>query len=78
MVKNISNENLFLKKNANNLLWNIISVLTFKQGKTLEQLSKVTGINGDNLKQLLDRLVKEEKLQKEEDLYILKNEPKSE
>ena len=56
----------------------MISVLTFKQGKTLEQLSKVTGISGDNLKQFLDRLVKEEKLQKERDLYTLKNESKSE
>ena len=78
MVKNISNENLYLKRNANNLLWNIIAVLTFKQGKTIEQLSKVTGFEHDNLKQFLDRLVKEEKLEKEGDKYILKNGPKSE
>ncbi|GAI83155.1 unnamed protein product, partial [marine sediment metagenome] len=70
--------NLFLKKNANNLLWNIIAVMTFKEGKTIEQLSKVTGFAHDNLKNFLDKLVKEEKLIKEADKYLLKNGPKSE
>lgn len=72
LVKNITNENLFLKKNANNLLQNIIFVLTLKQGKTVEQLSKVTGFEPDNLKNFLERLVKKEKLVKEGDEYLLK------
>ncbi|MBW2982476.1 hypothetical protein KY343_06360 [Candidatus Woesearchaeota archaeon] len=78
MVKEISTENLNLKRNANNLLWNIVAVLTFKEGKTIEQLSKITGFMPDNLQNFLDKLVKEEKLIKKGDKYLLKNAPKSE
>jgi hypothetical protein len=73
MVKEISTANLHLKQNAHNLLWNMIAVLTFKQGKTLEQLSKITGFAPDNLQNFLDKLVKDEKLIKERDKYFLKN-----
>jgi len=76
MVRQVTAENLNLKRNANNLLWNIIAVLTFKEGKTLEQLSKITGFAPDNLQNFLDKLVKEEKLIKKEEKYLLKNGPK--
>jgi len=76
-IKEIRNDNLHLKMNSHNLLWNFLAVLTFKEGKTIEQLSKITGFAPDNLQTFLDRLVKEEKLVKEGDKYILKNGPKS-
>ena len=76
-VKNAANENLNLKKNAYNLLWNIIAVMTVKQGKTLEQLSKITGFEPDNLKDFLDKLEEQGKIEQKEGKYFLKNEPKS-
>ncbi|MBW2966259.1 hypothetical protein KY342_04100 [Candidatus Woesearchaeota archaeon] len=78
MVKNITHENLNLKKNANNLLWNIVAVLTFKQGKTVEQLSRITGFEPDNLKNFLDKLEKEGKLEQRKGKYFLKNGSKPE
>jgi len=78
MVKEVGTENSHLKANANNLLWNFIAVLTFKKGKTIDQLSRITGFAPDNLQKFLDGLTKEEKLIKEGDKYILKNGPKSE
>jgi Fic family protein len=77
LVKNITNENLNLKKNANNLLWNIIAVMTFKEGKTLEQLSNITGFEKENLKAFLDKLEEQGKIEQKEGKYILKNGAKS-
>jgi hypothetical protein len=73
-VKNMNNENLNLKRNAHNLLWNIIVVMTMKQGKTLEQLSAVTGFAPDNLKNFLDKLEEQGKIEKKEGKYFFKNE----
>jgi len=73
MVKNISNENFNLKMNAHNLLWNIIAILTFKEGRTIEQLSKITGFEKSNLQNFLDKLEKEGKIEKREGKYFLKN-----
>ena len=45
IIKQLKNENLFLKRNMNNIFKNIILLTLTKAKLNKEQLSKVTGIN---------------------------------
>ena len=70
-VKQLRNENIFLKKNTNSILKNTIAILLFRTSRTAEQLSKATGIQQKELMQFLDALIKENKLKKQGEQYSL-------
>lgn len=71
VAKTLRAENKFLKRNMGISFRNTIAVLLKIKKMTLEELSGFTGINKDELKQLLDSLIKEEKVKIEEDKYKL-------
>jgi hypothetical protein len=62
VIKNLSQENKVLKKNSAIFLRNII-FLSLKDGKkSVDDLSKVTGVPSKELKKFLDVLIKEKKI----------------
>ena len=71
VVKQIGNENLSLKKNTETLISNIISVMALKDGKTVEQFSKVIGLTQESMQKLLDKMIEDKRLKKEGDKYFL-------
>jgi len=71
VAKTLRAERDFLKRNLNTMISNILTIL-IKLGKnTIEELSKFTGINKEELEKHLETLIKEEKIKKEEDKYQL-------
>jgi hypothetical protein len=64
IIKQLKNENLFLKRNMNNLVKNIILVVLAKTKLNKEQLSKVTGINEKELEIFLNNLMKKKNKKK--------------
>lgn len=71
MVKQLKNENTFLKRNMNKIIKNIILVSLTKAKLNKEQLSKATGIEEKELKIFLNELIEEKSIKKEDDLYSL-------
>ncbi|RLE44296.1 hypothetical protein DRJ19_00725 [Candidatus Woesearchaeota archaeon] len=65
-------EQKIVRKNAALLLRNFLFTLLFKKKRSIEQLSKLTGLPANSLQQFLDQLIKEGKVVKENDLYTLK------
>lgn len=71
VAKTLKAERDILKRNLNTMISNILTIL-IKMGKnTTEDLSKFTGINKEELDNHLERLTKEGKIKKEEDIYQL-------
>ncbi len=71
IAKTLKAERDFLKRNFNTVIGNLITVL-IKVGKNnLEDLSKFTGINSQELEKYIDELTKDGKIKKEEDKYSL-------
>ncbi|MBW2994098.1 hypothetical protein KY315_01605 [Candidatus Woesearchaeota archaeon] len=71
VVKTTRAQNAILDKNAMNVFKNFISYLC-KDGMTLEEMSKIVGIEGKNLQKFVDILIKEDKIKKEGDKYLKK------
>jgi len=71
MVKQLKNENTFLKRNMDKIIKNIILVSLTKAKLNKEQLSKATGIEEKELKIFLNKLIEEKAIKKEDDLYSL-------
>jgi hypothetical protein len=71
IVKQQRNENEFLKKNLNKSVSNVILISLASGSLNKEKLSKVTGIHDKELQILLDKLIKENKISKENELYSL-------
>ena len=72
VAKKLKNENDFLKKNLKISLKNVVSViLAIKKQGTIEEISKLSGIDAKALEGFLEELIKEGKIKKEENLYIL-------
>ena len=71
VIKQLKNENLFLRKNMNNVVKNIIFLTLLKAKLNKEQLSKVTGINEKELEIFLNKLAKEKAIKKEGEFYCL-------
>jgi hypothetical protein len=69
--KHLLNENVICKKNIQVILSNFVSILLLKSGKTLEQLSKPTGLPPDKTEILLETMIKQGRIKKEGDLYTL-------
>jgi len=71
IAKTLKAEKEFLQRNLNTMISNIMLVLIKINKNTVEELSKFTGINEEELKNRLEKLIKEGKLKKEEDKYQL-------
>ena len=71
VAKKLRLEGDFLKRNLNTMITNLITILVKINKNTFEDLSKFTGISETELKNHLDKLEKQGKLKKEEDIYQL-------
>ena len=71
VAKTLKAERDFLKRNLNTMLTNTITILIKLDKNTLEDLSKFSGINPEEMEKHLERLIKEGKIKKEEDIYQL-------
>ena len=71
IVKQLKAENDFLRQNMNAVLHNVILICLKVSKLTLEQLSQVTGVDRKELEIFLEKLLKENKIKKENDLYCL-------
>ena len=72
IAKELGSENEFLKRNMKTLLKNSILISLKINNLTAINLSKATGIEEKELEPLLEDLTKENKIEKEGDLYCLK------
>lgn len=68
-VINYKSENKALQKNINAILRNAILVTLLEGTKTDEEIGKRLGIPGKTLQPILEAMIKEEKLVKEEEKY---------
>lgn len=71
VIKQLKNENIFLRRNMNNTLKNIIMVALAQAKLSKEQLSKVAGINQKELEIFLNKMVEERVIKKEDEFYSL-------
>jgi len=71
IVKKQKNENDFLKQNLNKAVSNVILVSLASGSLNKENLSKITGISDKELEIFLNELIKENKIQKENEIYSL-------
>jgi len=71
IVKQQKAENEFLKKNMNAIVHNVIIICLKVSKLSLEQLSQVTGVDIKELEAFVEKLLKENKIKKEDDLYML-------
>ena len=72
MIKQVNNENKFLKSNTSNLMKNMIRLLIFKDGMELEGLARIMGIDKKDLEKFLDVMIKKEHVEKKENKYFWK------
>ncbi len=71
IVKQMKAENDFLRLNMNAIISNAIIITLKISSLPLEQLSKVTGIHQKELQTFLEKLIKDNKVKKENDVYSL-------
>ena len=71
VVKQLKAENDFIKTNANAILHNTILICLKVANLSLEQLSQVTGVDQKELEIFVEKLLKENKIKKENDIYSL-------
>jgi hypothetical protein len=71
IVKQLKAENDFLKLNMNAILHNAILICLKMSKLTLEQLSQVTGVDKKELEIFVEKLLKENKIKKDNDIYCL-------
>jgi len=73
IAKELKAENAVLKKNLNTSFKNVITLILGARGLSdLEQLSKLSGINKEQLSPFLEMLLKDGTIRKEEKGYCLK------
>jgi hypothetical protein len=71
VAKTLRVERDFLKRNLHTMIGNLITILIKINKNTPEALSKFTGINEAELKEHLDKLIKDGKIKKEGEVYQL-------
>ncbi|MBI2647300.1 hypothetical protein HYW99_02380 [Candidatus Woesearchaeota archaeon] len=71
VVKQLKAENDFLKHNLNAILHNSIMICLKVSKLSLDQLSQVTGVDKKELEIFVEKLIKENKIKKEEEVYSL-------
>ncbi|MBI2658094.1 hypothetical protein HYX08_05370 [Candidatus Woesearchaeota archaeon] len=70
-VKQLKAENDFIKLNMNAVLHNSILICLKISKLSLEQLSQITGVDRKELEMFVEKLLKENKIKKEGELYTL-------
>ena len=71
IVKQLKAENDFLKHNMNAILHNAILICLKVSKLSLEQLSQITGVEKEELRIFVEKLLGENKIKKEAELYTL-------
>ncbi len=71
IVKQLKAENDFLKHNLNAILHNAILICLKVSKLSIDQLSQVTGVSKEELEIFIEKLLKENKIKKENELYSL-------
>ncbi len=71
IIKQLNAENNFLKRNMQIVIKNTVMILLKTGNNTEEKLAKFTGVNKEELKLILDKLIEEKKIKKEGDIYVL-------
>lgn len=71
VVKQLKAENDFLRLNMNAVLHNSILICLKVSKLNLEQLSQITGVDRKELEAFAEKLIKENKIKKEGELYTL-------
>ena len=71
VVKQQKSENDFLRQNMHAIIHNTILICLKVARLSLEQLSQVTGVEQKELEIFVEKLLKENKIKKEDDLYTL-------
>ena len=69
-VKQLTNENQFLKKNIYSLSANIVSLALKVGAKKLKDLAKLSGMSEKHMEDFLDSLIKKGMVKKEGEDYI--------
>jgi hypothetical protein len=69
LVKNLSTENTFLKKNMNTIIKNNLSVLIKLGINKLDGLSTATGIESPQVEKFLKSLIEEKKIKEENGIF---------
>ena len=70
-VKQQKAENDFLRQNMNAIIHNAIIICLKVTKLSLEQLSQITGVDKAELEIFVEKMLKENKIKKEDDLYLL-------
>ena len=71
VVKQLNAENNLLKLNMNAIIHNAILICLKVSKLSLEQLSQVTGVDKKELEIFIEKLIKENKIKKEDNTYSL-------
>ena len=71
IVKNQKAENGFLRNNLNAIINNVILICLKVSTLSLEQLSQVTGVEQKEIEIYVEKLLEENKIKKENDMYSL-------
>lgn len=71
VVKKQKGEVDFLKRNMNAMLHNTIMICLKVSSLSIEQLSQITGVEKKELEVFADKLIQENKIKKEQELYSL-------
>jgi hypothetical protein len=72
-IKQINEENLFVKKNIQQLLRNFVFVVIGKNGRDAAEIAALAGMEEKDMHRFLENLAKQEIILKEGDLYKRKN-----
>ena len=71
IVKQLKAENDFVKQNMNAILHNSILICLKVSHLNLEQLSQITGVEKKELEIFVEKMLKENKIKKENEAYVL-------
>lgn len=74
--RNLTQQTRYYQQNMNRLARNIITVLLAAGHQTSDTLSKLTGIEEENVKKILEHLKKEEQVMEKDGKWVLKQEKK--
>ena len=71
LTKQLKFQNDFLRRNMNAMMHNIVMITLKGRSLTTEQLAAVTGIDREELDKFIEKMIKENKIRKEDDLLSL-------
>lgn len=71
IAKQLGTENTFIKKNMNSMIRNNLLILAKFGINNLANMSKATGIEEQEVKRFLDKLIEEKRIKQENDIYVL-------